>query len=117
MSSDADKQKEASLERDLIERDKKLSHAVELVDVDTLDEDMAGMLIEDAMTDLNRRALSAGMVILTTTITATAYTVKERGHMVYVIAAQWMEREALERLQRQQHIIGGPNGGGPRRMG
>lgn len=115
MNHEKQEKTDKEMQTELVVRDQTLSHAVVVVDVEAIEEDMAGMLIEDAMTELNKRALAASMVILSTTITATAYTVNNRGHMVYVVAAQWMGRDTLEKLQRQQQIIGGPNGGGPLR--
>lgn len=93
------------------EQDKKLTHAVESVNVSLRGGEEA-RAIEAAMSRLNARSLASSMMIMSTTVTQTVYDRAGEPYLCYTILAQWMSREALEQLQRQQRILGGGTNGG-----
>lgn len=93
------------------DRDKKITHAVETVNVSLRAGDEA-RAIEEAMARLNARSLAAAMVIMSTTVTQTVYDRNGECYLLYTVMVQWMSRENLEALQRQQRILGGGQNGG-----
>jgi hypothetical protein len=92
-----------------VKRDRALTHAVVVVDVESLDDLVAGEIIEAALKELNDRSLASGMVILSTTLSQSSYVLPStcKGHVVLTIVCQWVERDKLERMQAQQRLMGG----------
>lgn len=92
-----------------VERDRKLSHAVETVW--TFDLSLLSGLIEEALSRVNQRALDAGMIIMSTTLTSNAshHRIGEDQEPIMVVSVicQWVERDKLEAMQRQQRLMGG----------
>ena len=97
-----------------VERDKTLTHAVELVVHPLSSERYAADAIEDAMVQIKERAEAAGMVPLSTSTAQSAYVVDGCDTIVFSIVVNWMERDALEKMQRQSRLMGGGQNGGPR---
>lgn len=96
-----------------IERDQTLTHAVYCADFSVKDQHAVQEGISEGLLELNTRALAANMVLMNTTISQSAYFDETEGcgHLCVTVVAQWMQREALERLQTQQRLMG-QNGGG-----
>jgi hypothetical protein len=100
-----------------IAEDKKLSHAVEVVDIHPSE---GGKAIAEMLTVIGERALAAGMIVLSTTISTNTYLVhvwkdlkqSEVPRLVVTIICHWQNREMLESMQRQNALMGQP---GPRR--
>lgn len=92
-----------------VKQDQSRTHVVELVDVKVR---AGGEGIADMLTRIGARAIAAGMVILSTTISTNTYILVEP-RLVVTIICHWQNRESLESLQRQNALMGQP---GPRRM-
>jgi hypothetical protein len=93
-----------------IAEDQKLSHAVEVVDIHPGE---GGKAIAEKLTVIGTRALAAGMIVLSTTISTNTYL--QNGtipRLVVTIICHWQNREMLESMQRQNALMGQP---GPRR--
>lgn len=81
-------------------------HHVEVVSgvVATPDQcETLAMDIERAYARINKLALARDLVIVSTTQLCTAL---PEGRVCYILTAQWLPREKLEALQRQQAILG-----------
>lgn len=104
---------EEAFKKKAIERDQTLTHAVYFADFSVNDEHAVQEGISDGLLALNGRALAANMVLMSTVISQSAYFDEAEGcgHLCLTVVAQWMQREALERLQTQQRLMG-QNGGG-----
>lgn len=94
-----------------IERDRKLLYAVEVAFCEPGSPALR-FEIEDAFARLNRRALNARMVLFQPIITG----ISAKEMVCYIVTAQWADREAIEKAQRQQ-ALGAmlPMGRGPNR--
>lgn len=98
-----------------IEADRKLTHVAIFIDGPILDEVEVELKIENGLADLNQRALKAGMVILSTTFLQSSHSQGGEGHVCITVLCNWMQRDALERMQTQQRLMGTlPMNGGPR---
>ena len=91
-----------------IARDKALPCAVEC-SAAPLDAVKVGEMIEASMTRLNARALAAGMAIVnTSSFQSMTYDTSYQGVAVmFTTIAQWIDRDKLEAMQRQQALMGG----------
>jgi hypothetical protein len=91
-----------------IERDRALPVAVEVAAA-PLDAQQFGRAVEQAMARLNARAMAAGMVLLNTTQhQSLAYDPgSETVAAVMTILGQWMQKDKLEAMHRQQALMGG----------
>lgn len=100
---------------ELREKDKSRTHIVETVDVKIAD---GGEAVADTLTQIGERAIDAGMVILSTTISTNTYMgisnvgLPDGARLVVTIICHWQNRETLESMHRQNQLMGQP---GPRR--
>lgn len=93
-----------------IQRDKMLSHAVETIHAELPGSVDLSRDIEAALSLINQRALSANMIIITTSITTS---MAQQGAVLMalvMVVCQWVEREKLEAMQRQQRLMGHSGG-------
>lgn len=88
-----------------IAHDQTLPYAVEVA-MNVADTGQFGPRIEQAMVNLNARALAAGMQILNVSNLQTIVYDTKQGALVacMTILAQWIERDKLAALQRQQAL-------------
>ena len=98
-----------------VKKDQTLTHVVELVDVCVSD---GGDAIAQALRIIGERAVAAGMMVLSTTISTNTYIANEelgvmKPHLVVAIICHWQKRALLESMQRQNALMGQP---GHRRM-
>lgn len=102
---------ESDLRAQKIADDQALTHAVELVSGDVEDHEMASD-ISKAMKRIADRAVAAGMMILSTTISTNTTVVDGAVYLTVTMICHWASREMLEQQQRQAALMGMP---GPRR--
>lgn len=99
-------------EQELIEQDKKLSHAIYVASGPlNNDDDDPTARIEAGYAEINERALAAQMVVLGTTVALSTCAVEGKPHFTYLICSQWVEKAKLESLRLQSRILGGNHGG------
>ena len=96
-------------EKKLVERDQARTHVAEVVDIKVSE---GGNAIADMLTRIGERAIAAGMVILSTTISTNTYIMIEP-RLVVTIICHWQNREMLESINRQNQLL--MNQPGPRR--
>jgi len=90
-----------------IEADKVTTHAVVVLSFPAIDTEEAETQLVEAMKLINARALAAGMVVLSTSISSVAWVPESgRGWVTVVIMCQWMSRDEMARMQRQQMLTG-----------
>lgn len=95
-----------------IAKDQALSHVVEVVHVCPVEEDKTAEAIANAFTRANARALQAGMVICSQTVSIdTCVGVHGPPFLTVVLTGQWVKRSDLERMQREQMFAAGVRGG------
>ena len=91
-----------------VEQDKKHTHAVFFDDSTTSDSFVMAARIAVGLKRLCDRALRANMVIVSTQTLQSAYcTPQGVGHICTTVICQWMDRETLASMQRQQQLMGG----------
>lgn len=100
----------SATEKQLIEDDKKLSHAVFFVDCSVRDEIKVEDEIENGLCGLRDRAEKADMVMLASNTNQSVYFDEADGcgHVCVSIICTWAQREVLERSARQQQLAGQP---------
>ena len=97
-------------EKKLVERDQARTHVAEVVDIKVSE---GGNAIADMLTRIGERAIAAGMVILSTTISTNSYVGDDTPRLVVTIICHWQNREMLESINRQNQLL--MNQPGPRR--
>lgn len=95
--------------------DQQVSHAVEVLLFNAWDFGRAGEVnqtVEAALSRINARAMHAAMVIVSTTL-ATALSDSKSGPMLSItIVCNWVARDRMESLQRQQALMNAQGRGG-----
>jgi hypothetical protein len=92
----------------LVEFDKKSFHAVFFKDCQSWDGAQVAAAITLGLKTLNDRALRADMQIVSTTTLQNSYSMPDgTGHVCTTIICQWVDRETLASMQRQQKLMGG----------
>lgn len=93
---------------DSINPKEKGTHAIFFDDSPVAHTHVVAAKIAAGLQGINERALRAGMVILSTqTIQSSYCTPGGFGHVCTTIICQWMDRDALASMQRQQQLMGG----------
>jgi len=94
-------------QRKLMEFDKKSSHAVFFDDSPTNESAFVASAITLGLKKLNDRSLRAQMLIVQTTTLQSAYCRPDgQGRICTTIICQWMDRDTLDSMQRQQQLMG-----------
>ena len=99
--------------------DQSTTHIVEIVHGRLATPGLLSALIVEAMKRIADRAVAAGMIVLSTTISTNTFVItleepiRHESWLTVTVICHWASRESLERQQRQSELLGQP---GPRRM-